>query len=103
LSGAQLVAEWTGSSRVVKAFNTTGSQNMADTNYPTGTPVMLVAGDDDGAKTTVRGLATDLGFDAVDAGPLTAATDLEHLAMIWIRLAYPLGNGPDQAFALLRR
>jgi hypothetical protein len=28
---------------------------------------------------------------------------LEHLAMIWIRLAHTLNNGPDIAFALHRR
>ena len=37
LSGAQLVAEWARSSRVVKAFNTTGAGNMAGSTYPGGT------------------------------------------------------------------
>jgi hypothetical protein len=103
LSGAELVARWTGSDRVVKAFNTTGSANMADPAYPDATPAMLVAGDDAEGKETVLELAREIGFDAVDAGPLSAARDLEHLAMIWIRLAYSLGNGPGIAFALLRR
>ncbi len=103
LSGAQLVAEWARSSRVVKAFNTTGAGNMADSAYPGATPVMLYAGDDADAKSVVSALATEIGFEAVDAGPLTAARDLEHLARIWIRLAYSLGQGPDIAFALLRR
>jgi 8-hydroxy-5-deazaflavin:NADPH oxidoreductase len=103
LSGADLVAGWTGSSRVVKAFNTTGSANMADPTYPVGRPMMPVAGDDAAAKAIVLGLAEELGFDAIDAGPLAAARDLEHLAMIWIRLAYSLGNGPGFAFARLRR
>ncbi len=102
LSGAQLVAEWARSSRVVKAFNTTGAGNMADSTYP-GAPVMLCAGDDADAKSVVSTLATEIGFEAVDAGPLTAARDLEHVARIWIRLAYSLGQGPDIAFALLRR
>jgi len=35
-----------------------------------------------------------LGFDPFDAGPLSAARDLEHVAELWIRLAYELGNGP---------
>lgn len=102
-SGGEHVAEWTGSGRVVKAFNTTGSGNMADPAYGDATPVMLHAGDDDAAKATVAGLAAAIGFEALDAGPLAAARDLEHLAMLWIRLAYPLGHGPDIAFALLRR
>lgn len=103
LSGAELVAKWTGSKRVVKAFNTTGSGNMSDTSYPKGAPAMFVAGDDADAKSTVLDLAREIGFDAVDAGPLSAARDLEHLAMIWIRLAYSLGHGPDIAFSLSRR
>ena len=102
-AGAELVAGWVGSTRVVKAFNTTGSANMADPGYPGGTPVMPVAGDDAPAKDVALGLARAIGFDAVDAGPLAAARDLEHLAMLWIRLAYPLGNGPGVAFSLLRR
>ena len=95
--------EWSGSDRVVKAFNTTGAPNMADPAYPGGTPVMPVAGEDDAARALALGLAADVGFDAVDAGPLAAAADLEHLAMLWIRLAFPMGNGPGIAFALLRR
>ncbi|MBI1350013.1 MAG: hypothetical protein GC156_02715 [Actinomycetales bacterium] len=92
-----------GSTRVVKAFNTTGSENMTDPDYSGQRPVMLVAGDDAAAKGLTMDLAEGIGFDAVDAGPLAAARDLEHLAMLWIRLAYSLGNGPDIAFSLLRR
>jgi predicted dinucleotide-binding enzyme len=64
---------------------------------------MFLAGDDPAACDTVAALAAEIGFDPVLAGGLDAAADLEHLASIWIRLAYPLGNGPDLAFALLRR
>lgn len=103
LSGAELVAQWTGSGRVVKAFNTTGSATMADPTYPGGQPLMLLAGDDAAAKEMVASLAADLGFDPVDAGPLAAAVDLEHVAAIWIRLGYRLGHGPGIAFSLLRR
>ena len=102
-SGGELVAAWTGSTRVVKAFNTTGSANMTDPAYPGGRPAMFLAGDDTAAKECVSALAAEIGFDAVDAGPLAAAQDLEHLAALWIRLAYPLGNGPGIAFGLLRR
>jgi predicted dinucleotide-binding enzyme len=102
-SGAERLAAWTGSGRVVKAFNTTGSANMADPGYPAGTAAMFLAGDDDEAKGVVSALATELGFDAVDAGPLAGARDLEHLANIWIRMAYALGTGPGFAFAVLRR
>ncbi len=88
---------------MAKAFNTTGSANMADPTYPAGTPIMPVAGDDIDAKAIVITLAAELGFDPIDTGGLSTSSDLEHLAMLWIRLAYPLGQGPGIAFSLLRR
>jgi len=103
LSGAELVARWLRSSRVVKALNTTGSANMTDPGYPGVMPAMLVAGNDTGAKQVALELVRELGFEPIDAGPLSAARDLEHLAMLWIRLAYTLGHGPGIAFSLLRR
>lgn len=103
LAGAELVRDWMGGARVVKAFNTTGSGNMANSDYGAQRPMMPVAGDDDAAKAVAIELANEIGFAGVDTGPLSGARDLEHLAMLWIRMAYPLGNGPDIAFALLRR
>lgn len=103
VSGAERIAAWTGSGRVVKAFNTTGAANMADAVYPGGPPTMFLAGDDEQACTTVAALADQLGFDPVRTGGLDTAGDLEHLASVWIRLAYQLGQGPDIAFGLLRR
>ena len=103
LAGAELVRDWMGGARVVKAFNTTGSGNMANPDYGAQKPMMPVAGDDEAAKAIAIGLANEIGFAGVDTGPLSGARDLEHLAMLWIRMAYPLGNGSDIAFALLRR
>jgi len=103
LAGAELVRDWMGGARVVKAFNTTGSGNMVNPGYGAQRPMMPVAGDDEAAKAVAIGLANEIGFAGVDTGPLSGARDLEHLAMLWIRMAYPLGNGPDIAFALLRR
>lgn len=101
-SGAERIAEWAPGAHVVKAFNTTGFENMADPAYPTGSATMLVAGDDAAAKEAALSLAAELGFDAIDAGPLAAARELEALAALWIRLARgELGRGI--AFSLLRR
>jgi len=51
----------------------------------------------------VMALATLIGFDAVDMGPLLAARYLEPFAMTWIHLAFRQGYGRQFAFALLRR
>jgi predicted dinucleotide-binding enzyme len=81
-SGAEQIAARAHGARVVKAFNTTGAENMADSRYALGQPMMPVAGDDAAARQQVLALATMVGFDAIDMGPLTAARYLEPLAMV---------------------
>jgi hypothetical protein len=102
-SGAEELARLAKGARVVKAFNTTGAENMADTSYPGGAPFMPVCGDDAEARRRVMALATLIGFDAVDLGPLSAARYLEPFAMTWIHLAIRQGYGRSFAFGMLRR
>jgi hypothetical protein len=102
-SGAEQIARWARGARVVKAFNTTGAENLANPRFPGGAVFMPVAGDDAAARETVLALATRLGFDAVDAGALAAARYLEPFAMTWIHLAIARSMGRDFAFARLRR
>lgn len=102
-SGAEELAKLAQGARVVKAFNTTGAENMADPAYPDGKPFMPVCGDDADARNQVMALATLIGFEAVDAGPLAAARWLEPFAMTWIHLAIRQGMGRDFAFGLMRR
>lgn len=102
-SGAEELAKLAHGARVVKAFNTTGAENMADSRYPQGAPMMPVCGDDAEARQRAMALATLIGFDAVDMGPLMAARYLEPFAMTWIHLAIKQGYGRKFAFALLRR
>ncbi len=102
-SGAEELGKLAHGARVVKAFNTTGAENMADTRYPGGAPFMPVCGDDAEARRRVMALATLIGFDAVDLGPLAAARYLEPFAMTWIHLALKQGYGRKFAFGVLRR
>ena len=102
-SGAEQIAGWAAGARVVQAFNTTGAENMAAPNYPTGAATMLLCGDDELAKAAVWQLAEEVGFEPVDAGPLSAARHLENLALLWIHLAQVNGLGRGIAFRLLRR
>lgn len=102
-SGGQQVAAWAPGARVVKIFNSTGANNMTNPAYADGAAVMLYAGDDAEAKKVAHTLATDLGFEAQDAGPLAASARLESLALLWISLAYAQGLGRDFAFRLMKR
>lgn len=102
-SGAEELAKLAHGARVVKAFNTTGAENMADPAYPGGRPFMPVCGDDPDARRRVLELAASIGFDAVDLGPLSAARYLEPFAMTWIHMAIRLGHGRRFAFSILRR
>ena len=102
-SGAEQIAAAARGARVVKAFNTTGAENMADSRYAGGQVFMPVCGDDADARSRVIALATLIGFDAVDCGDLKSARYLEPFAMTWIHLAIKLGQGRNFAFARLRR
>ena len=102
-SAGETVARLSPHARVVKAFNTTGANNMADSRYGGGKLMMPVAGDDAEAKGTVMSLAADLGFEPIDTGPLAMSRHLEPMAMVWIKLAIVQKVGRDMGFALLRR
>ncbi len=81
-SGGEQVQALVPGARVVKAFNSTGFGNMANPVYDGRASVMFVAGNDAEARATVVALAAAIGFDAVDAGPLVRARELEHLAAL---------------------
>ena len=102
-SAGETVARLAKGARVVKAFNTTGAGNMANTQYPGGKLMMAVAGDDAEAKKTVIGLASDIGFDPFDVGPIAMSRQLESLAALWVKLAYAQQQGPNFGFSILRR
>lgn len=101
-SGGETVASLTKAS-VVKIFNTTGFPNMADPVYHGERATMLYCGDDGQAKRIAAGLARDLGFDPVDAGPLRHSHLLESFALLWITLALKQGYGVNMAFRMMRR
>lgn len=102
-SAAEQVAAWAPGARVVKAFNTVGNNIMADPSFGANRALLFYCGDDAAAKQTVQSLASELGFDPQDAGPLRQARLLEPFALLWISLAFGQGYGRDFAFQLLRR
>jgi 8-hydroxy-5-deazaflavin:NADPH oxidoreductase len=100
-SGAEELQKRLPKARVVKAFNTVFASFMETGHHGEQPLTAFVAGDDAGAKTSVLELARDLGFDAVDAGPLKNARLLEPLAYLNIQLGYVLGMGANIGFKLL--
>ncbi len=102
-SGAEELARVATSARVVKAFNTTGFENMADPRYGARRVLMPVAGDDPAAVALAVALASDIGFESVGLDSLRRSRELEPLALLWIKLAMEWGLGRDVAFGMARR
>jgi predicted dinucleotide-binding enzyme len=88
--------------RIFKSFNAQGAENLARPEYPGGRASNFFCGDDAEARKLVRQLVEDVGFDAVDAGPLQNARLLEPMMLLWVACAQGLGTR-DIAFRLLRR
>jgi 8-hydroxy-5-deazaflavin:NADPH oxidoreductase len=89
---------------VLKCFNTTGFENIADTNY-NGEPIdMFMAGDSEQAKAVATQLALDAGFGAcVNFGKADKVELLEKFALSWINLAIMQGQGRNMAFKMVKR
>lgn len=102
-SGAEKIASFAPTAKVVKAFNMTGYLSMDCPRYNNQMASMFICGDNSGAKEVVSRLTAELGFEAVDAGNLKSARYLEPLAMLWIKLAQNPDLGPEIAFKLLKR
>ncbi len=102
-SAGEMIATWARGAKVVKAMNTVGYNIMDNPSFGADRPAMFYCGDDPEAKQTVKSLVDELGFEALDAGPLKQARVLEPFALLWISLAYPQGFGREIAFKLLRR
>jgi predicted dinucleotide-binding enzyme len=101
-SAAEEIAKRIPEAKVVKCFNTLGHTNLANPMFGEQRASMFFAGDDAGAKLIVSELGNQLGFDMVDAGPLTQARWLEAMAILWITMAYKYGGSQRSAFKLLR-
>jgi predicted dinucleotide-binding enzyme len=103
-SGGERVAALAPGASVFKTLNQTGFANMEQAGAFTSVPAaMYVAGDDAARKPVVLALVSDLGFEAIDAGPLTLARLLEPMAMLWIHMTLNRGAPMTQAFALTHR
>ena len=86
---------------VVKAFNTIGNTYFVDPSFSEGQPTMLIAGDDAGAKRTVRDALADFGWsDTLDLGGIEGSRELEAICIAWVKIGGARG-GWDHGFKLL--
>lgn len=89
---------------VVKCFNTTGFNNMQDTNYDGIALDAFVAGDSMRGKDAAKQLAKDAGFaECYDVGGNDRFNLMEQFAFFWINLAMFQGMGREIGFKLLKR
>jgi NADPH-dependent F420 reductase len=102
-SAAEQIAQWAKGADVVKAFNSVGSQVMANPQFGVDNAMMFICGDREESKKIVKRIGEMLGFEVIDTGGLKTARFLEQMAMFWIHMAFNRKLGPDFALKLLTR
>jgi NADPH-dependent F420 reductase len=86
-SAAAEIAAALPESRVLKAFNTTFAATLSAGTVGPLTTTVLIAGDDADAKATLAGVFTSGGLEAIDAGSLKRARELEAVGFLQLTLA----------------
>ncbi len=105
-SGAEVVQNLVPGAKVVKAFTIYGFENVEDNAYPGYgdlKPAMLIAGNDAIAKQSVATLCQELDWEPVDVGNLAMSLHLEHMTLLWIKMARVQGLGAGFVWAKLQR
>lgn len=100
-SGAEELQRKAPKAKVIKAFNTVFARNMTTGNVKGEKLTLFVAGDDGVSKNLVLSMGRDIGFDPVDAGPLTNARWVETLGYFNIQLGLTIKMGTDIGFRLV--
>jgi predicted dinucleotide-binding enzyme len=85
-AAAELAAALPGA-HVVKAFNTNSATTLASGRIGEAATTVVVAGDDEAAKSVVRGLVEAGGLRSADAGSLARARELEAVGFLQMVLA----------------
>jgi 8-hydroxy-5-deazaflavin:NADPH oxidoreductase len=104
-SGAEEFARKVPKARVVSVFNTVPSEvlfGVYEAKRKAARPSLVYCGDDESAKRVAAELIRDVGFDAVDAGPLRIARYTEPFALLVAQLAYEGEGGPELAYRFER-
>ncbi len=105
-SGGEYVQNLVPSTKVVKAFTIYGFENFENSTYlgyGDLKPVMLIAGNDVSAKQIVSTLCEQLGWEPIDTGDISISLHLEHMTLLWIKMARMQGRGAGFVWAMLQR
>ena len=104
-SSAEVFQRLLPETRVVKAFNTQGYENIENNAYPDYNvkPAMIFCDQDANAKATVAALIEQLGWEPLDVGGIEQALHLEHMTLLWVRMVRRNGLSPNLAWAMLTR
>ncbi|HTQ47245.1 MAG TPA: hypothetical protein VMI75_31030, partial [Polyangiaceae bacterium] len=87
--------------RFVKVFSCVGNAFMVNPKLPGGPPTMFICGNDEGAKSEVKRILDQFGWDTADMGAAEAARAIEPLCILWC-IPGLTQNSWAHAFKLLR-
>jgi len=100
-SAGENIAAIAPQANIVKAFNTVFADVMSRehfSHYSHQSMTAFIAGDDSNSKQDVITLATEIGMEPVDTGPLMMSRYLEAMAHLNIQIAVGQGGGTGAAF-----
>jgi predicted dinucleotide-binding enzyme len=106
ISGSETIQEFVPNAHLVKAFTIYGYENFEDSTYAgygDVKPAMLIAGNDLSSKEKVSAICAQLGWEPVDTGNLSMSLHLEHMTLLWIKMARVQGKGSGFVWAMLQR
>lgn len=106
ISGGEFVQNLIPKANVVKAFTIYGYENFIDPVYPGYSdlkPAMLIAGNNRKAKKTVSRLCKQLGWTPVDTGDISMSLHLEHMTLLWVKIARVQGRGAGFVWGMMTR
>jgi predicted dinucleotide-binding enzyme len=86
----------------VKAFSSVGNAFFVNPDFGSTKPSMFICGNDAKAKSAVREILTQFGWETEDMGAVEAARAIEPLCMLWC-IPGMIGGGWGHAFKLLHK
>jgi predicted dinucleotide-binding enzyme len=101
-SSAAELAQKLPEAKVLKAFNTNFAPSLANRSVGDNPTTVLIAGDDENAKTVLATALTAGGLEAIDAGTLSAARELEAIGYLQLQLGISQKIGFTGGFALIK-